>query len=59
MLFRSADVVAIASDPEIGKRLGATGQAINPGGAVEFEASLKKQIGQVNAIAKLIGMTPK
>ena len=54
-----ADVVAVASDPEIGRRLGATGQAINPGGAAEFEASLKKQIAQVNAIAKLIGMTPK
>ena len=54
-----ADVVAVASDPEIGKRLGATGQMVNPGGAVEFEASLKKQMNQVAAIAKLTGMQPK
>ena len=54
-----ADVVAIASDPEIGKRLTASGQVVNPGGAVEFEASLKKQMTQVAAIAKLIGMQPK
>ena len=51
-----ADVVAVASEPEIAKLLTATGQVPAPAGAVEFEASLKKQIAQVAAIAKLIGM---
>ncbi len=54
-----ADVVAAASDPVIGQRLAGTGQVVNPGGAVEFEASIKKQMEQVGAIAKLIGMQPK
>ena len=54
-----ADVVAAASDPIIGQRLAATGQVVNPGGAVEFEASIKKQMAQVAGIAKLIGMLPK
>ncbi len=54
-----ADVVAAASDPEIGKKLAATGQVLSPGGAVEFEASLKKQMAQVASIAKLIGMDRK
>ena len=38
------------------QKLVATGQAVNPGGAKEFEASIKKQIDQVTAIAKLVGM---
>jgi len=54
-----ADVVAVASDPEIGQRLANTGQMVQPGGAVEFEASLKKQMAQVASIAKLIGMERK
>ena len=51
-----ADVVEVTKDPAISAKLVATGQAVNPGGAKEFEASIKKQIDQVTAIAKLVGM---
>ena len=40
----------------VSEKLVATGQAVNPGGAKEFEASIKKQIDQVTTIAKLVGM---
>jgi len=51
-----ADVVEVTKDPAISEKLVSTGQAVNPGGAKEFEASIKKQIDQVTAIAKLVGM---
>jgi len=54
-----ADVVAETNDPTIAERLGATGQVANSGGAVEFEASIRKQMAQVKAIADLVGMKPK
>lgn len=54
-----ADVVAAALDPVIGQRLATTGQLINPGGAAEFEASIKKQMDQVAGVAKQIGMERK
>lgn len=54
-----ADVVAAATDPVIAQRLAGTAQLSAPAGAVEFEASIKKQMAQVDAIAKLIGMARK
>jgi len=52
------DIRAIASDPEIVKRLTATGQIVSPGNATEFAASIAQQREQVAAVAKLFGNKP-
>src|SRR5262249_48593815 len=52
------DVRTAASDPELVKRLTATGQTASPGNAAEFAASIAKQREQAAAIAKLFGNKP-
>jgi len=52
------DIRAVASDPEIVKRLTATGQIVSPGDATEFAASIAQQREQVAAVAKLFGNKP-
>jgi tripartite-type tricarboxylate transporter receptor subunit TctC len=52
------DVRAAASDPEIVKRLTATGQIVSAGNAAEFAASIAQQREQAAAIAKLFGNKP-
>ncbi|HXZ21504.1 MAG TPA: tripartite tricarboxylate transporter substrate binding protein [Pseudolabrys sp.] len=52
------DIHAIASDPEIVKRMAATGQIVSPGNAAEFAASIEQQRAQVAAVAKLFGNKP-
>lgn len=52
------DVRAVASDPEIIKRLTATAQIVSPGNAAEFAASIAEQREQVAAVAKLFGNKP-
>jgi tripartite-type tricarboxylate transporter receptor subunit TctC len=52
------DVRAAASDPEIVKRMTATGQIVSPGNAAEFAASIAQQRDQVAAVAKLFGNKP-
>jgi tripartite-type tricarboxylate transporter receptor subunit TctC len=52
------DVRTVASDPEIVKRLTATGQIVSPGNATEFAASIAQQREQVAAVAKLFGNKP-
>ena len=54
-----ADVVAVASDPEIGTRLAGTAQVVNPGGPAEFAAAIDKQRAQIAKIAQAIGLKPK
>ncbi len=54
-----ADVVEAAKDPEVARRLAASAQAVNPGGADEFAESMRKQAEQIAKIAKTIGMVPK
>jgi tripartite-type tricarboxylate transporter receptor subunit TctC len=54
-----ADVVEAANDPEVARRLAASAQAVNPGGADEFAESMRKQADQITKIAKTIGMVPK
>src|SRR6476469_9954539 len=49
----AADIKEAASDPEIVKRLTATGQIVAPGNAAEFAASIAEQREQVAAVAKL------
>ena len=45
-------------DPELVKRLTATGQIVSPGNATEFAASIAQQREQVAAVAKLFGNKP-
>ena len=52
------DIAAVAADPEIVKRLTATGQIVSPGNAAEFAASIEQQRAQVAAVAKLFGNKP-
>ena len=52
------DISAVAADPEIVKRLTATGQIVSPGNAAEFAASIEQQRAQVSAVAKLFGNKP-
>ena len=52
------DIRSVASDPEIVKRLTATGQIVSPGNATEFSASIEQQRAQVEAVAKLFGNKP-
>jgi tripartite-type tricarboxylate transporter receptor subunit TctC len=52
------DIRSIAADPEIVKRLTATGQIVSPGNADEFAASIAQQREQVAAVAKLFGNKP-
>jgi tripartite-type tricarboxylate transporter receptor subunit TctC len=52
------DIRTVAADPEIVKRLTATGQIVSPGNATEFAASIAQQREQVAAVAKLFGNKP-
>jgi tripartite-type tricarboxylate transporter receptor subunit TctC len=54
----AGDVREAASDPELVKRLTATGQIVSPGNATEFAASIAEQRAQVEAVAKLFGNKP-
>ncbi len=52
-----ADIVEIVkANPDIAEKLAATGQVATPGGPEEFAASVNKQIEQVEAAAKVLGL---
>jgi tripartite-type tricarboxylate transporter receptor subunit TctC len=53
------DIKAVVADPEIGKRLEATGQLLRPGGAAEFAAAIKDQAAKLAETAALLGIKPK
>jgi tripartite-type tricarboxylate transporter receptor subunit TctC len=52
------DIRTVASDPEIEKKLTASGQIVSPGNGAEFAASIAQQRAQVAAVAKLFGNKP-
>ena len=52
----SADVVAVAADPEIDAKLAVTGQVANPGTAAEFAASIAAQREVAAAAARILGL---
>ena len=52
----ASDVKAVLADPEIAKRLIATGQEVAPGSAAEFAAAIEKQRAGVADIAKTLGI---
>jgi tripartite-type tricarboxylate transporter receptor subunit TctC len=55
----AADIKAVASDPVVAERLAATAQINSPGNAQEFAASMDEQVKAMEAVAKVVGMTPK
>ena len=54
-----ADVVAVASDPLVGARLAATGQAMKLGGPAELAKALQAQATRAAEVAKQLGMEKK
>lgn len=54
-----ADVIEVAKDPDIGRRLAGTAQVVNPGGPAEFAKAMKEQDVQLAAIAKALGLQKK
>ena len=54
----AADIRVVMADPEIVTRLTATGQAISPGSAAEFDAEIKAQRAQIAAVGQLLGVKP-
>lgn len=55
----AADIKAVASEPAVAERLAATAQINAPGNAAEFAASMEEQVRNMEAVAKVVGMTPK
>ncbi len=54
----AADVVEATKDPEIAKRLAATGQVVRPGNAKEFAAEIDEQRSGIAQAAKATGAKP-
>ena len=50
------DVIAVVADPEITKRLVATGQTVRTGGPAELAQTLKEQAAQMATVAKTLGL---
>jgi tripartite-type tricarboxylate transporter receptor subunit TctC len=50
------DVIAVVAEPEITKRLVATGQAVRTGGPEELAQTLKEQAAQAARVAKTLGL---
>ena len=54
----AADVLAVAADPAIAKRLAATGQQIDPANSAAFAAAVEAQRQSIAATAKSLGIKP-
>jgi tripartite-type tricarboxylate transporter receptor subunit TctC len=52
----SADVVNAANDPEIAKRIAATGQVVRPGNSAEFASEIAEQRQRIMDAAKAAGL---
>jgi tripartite-type tricarboxylate transporter receptor subunit TctC len=50
------DVIEVVADPEITKRLVATGQAVRTGGPEELAKTLREQANQMANVAKTLGL---
>ena len=55
----AAEVVAATKDPAVSALLHTTAQMANPGGPVEFAASIDQQRAQIAKIAQELGIKPK
>lgn len=54
----ASDVVAVSNEPDIGAKLAATAQVLNPGDSKTFAESIRAQRAQIDMIAKELGLTP-
>src|SRR5262249_60505807 len=54
----AADVQAVADDPDIGRRLAATGQQLDPAGPAVFAAAVEAQRQSIAATAKALNIQP-
>ena len=54
----AADIKQIASDPEVDKRLSATGQVVSAGNGAEFAAEIEDQRATVKKIGEVLGIKP-
>lgn len=54
----AADIKQIASDPEVNKRLSATGQVVSAGNGAEFAAEIGDQRATVKKIGEVLGIKP-
>ncbi|MGH6665669.1 MAG: Bug family tripartite tricarboxylate transporter substrate binding protein [Pseudolabrys sp.] len=54
----AADIKQIASDPEVDKRLSATGQVISPGTGAEFAKEIADQRATVAHLGTVLGIKP-
>ncbi len=54
----AADIKLIASDPEVDKRLSATGQVISPGTGAQFAAEIADQRATVARLGATLGIKP-
>ena len=54
----AADIKQIASDPEIEKRLSATGQVVSPGNGAAFAKEIAEQRATVAKIGKILDIKP-
>ena len=54
-----ADIIDVMKDETILSRLSASGQAPTPGGPEELGAAVQKQVDQVDALAKMLGVARK
>jgi tripartite-type tricarboxylate transporter receptor subunit TctC len=54
-----ADMIAVTKDSAVVNGLNATAQVINPGGPLEFAASIDAQRAQIAKIAEALGTKPK
>jgi len=54
----AADIRDVVSDPEVEKKLSATGQAVNPGSPAELTAALDDQRATVRKIGDTLGIKP-
>jgi tripartite-type tricarboxylate transporter receptor subunit TctC len=52
----AADVVEVANDPELSKRVTATGQVVRPGKAAEFATEINEQRKRIAEAAKAAGL---
>lgn len=50
------DVIAVVAEPDITKRLVATGQAVRTGGPAELAETLRQQAAQAATVAKTLGL---
>ena len=50
------DVIAVVAEPDITKRLVATGQAVRTGGPAELAETLRQQAAQAAIVAKTLGL---